>query len=157
MASDTPVSMAEELLNDLYIKPYTGMTPYLSLVTSLTVHDFEKSPLTKYHWLDFSVEENLHKERKKCDPNQVFEVFGYFLDHETLDIRQEMLSAISSDFNYYHDMSWLSLQMHKSTLSVWCSSMQNPMMPADESQFLLSQNFTTVILWCTLKVRHGAL
>ena len=132
MATNTPISMAEELLNSLYTKPYTGMLPYLSPATALSVSDFEKSSLSKDHWLDFPTLENHHKGCKKCDPSHVFDVFGFLSDHEALEVRQEMLSSISNEFNYFHDVSWLSLQMNKTTLSAWCSRMQNPTTPADE-------------------------
>ena len=66
MASNTPVSMSEELLNAMYIKSFTGMIPYLSPTASLTVSDFEKSPLAKDYWLDLPVKDNWHKGRKKC-------------------------------------------------------------------------------------------
>ena len=72
MASNTPVSMAEELLNAMYIKPFTGMIPYLSPATSLMENDFEKSPLAKDHWLDLLVEDSHRKGRKKLDPNLSF-------------------------------------------------------------------------------------
>ena len=124
--------MAEELLNAMYIKPFTGMIPYLSPATSLMVNDFKKSPLAKDHWLDLLVEDSHRKGRKKLDPNQVFEAFGSFSDHEAIEVRWEMLSSISNDFNYYRDVSWLSLQMHKTTLSVWCSTMQDLTTPADK-------------------------
>ena len=78
MVSNTPVGMSEELLNTMYIKPYTGMIPHLSPATSLMVGDFKKSPLAKDHWLDLSVEDSQHKDRKKHDPNRVFEAFGSF-------------------------------------------------------------------------------
>ena len=43
-----------------------------------------------------------------------------------------MLSSISNDFNYYRNISWLSLQIHKTTLSTWCTMMREPTMPANE-------------------------
>ena len=43
-----------------------------------------------------------------------------------------MLSAISSDFNYYQTVSWLILQLHKTTLSEWCHVMRAATTPADE-------------------------
>ena len=110
--------MSEELLITLYIKPFTGMILYLSPNSFLMVSDFEKSTLSKDHWLDLPAEDSQRKGRKKCDPHQVFEAFGSFSDHEPNEVWEEMLSAISSDFNYYQNVSWLSLQMHKTTLSV---------------------------------------
>ena len=43
-----------------------------------------------------------------------------------------MLSAISSDFNYYQTVSWLILQLHKTTLSEWCHVMRCVTTPADK-------------------------
>ena len=67
--------MSEELINTLYIKPYTGMIPYLSPSSALTVSDFEKCPLAKDHWLDLPLEDSHRKGHKKRDPNCVFEAF----------------------------------------------------------------------------------
>ena len=124
--------MSEELLNAMYIKPYTGMIPYLSPSSALTVSDFEKCPLASDHWLDLPPEWNHRKGRKKCDPNRVFEAFGSYSDHAADEVREEMLSAISSDFNYYQTVSWLVLQLRKTTLSEWCNVMRVVTTPADE-------------------------
>ena len=132
MASKTHISMSEELINALYIKPYTGMIPYLSPSSALTVSDFEKCPLAKDHWLDLPLEDNHRKGRKKRDPNCVFEAFGLFSDHDAYVVREEMLSAISSKFNYYQTVSWLILQLNKTTLSEWCHVMCCVTTPADE-------------------------
>ena len=78
----THMSMSEELINAMYIKPYTGMIPYLSPTSALMVSDFEKCPLANDHWLDLPFECNHHKGHKKCDPNRVFAAFGSFSDHE---------------------------------------------------------------------------
>ena len=78
--------MSEELINALYIKPYTGMIPYLSPSSALMVSDFENCPLARYHWLDLPLEDSRHKGRKKRDPNRVFEVFGVFSDHEADEV-----------------------------------------------------------------------
>ena len=126
------MSMSEELLNAMYIKPYTGLIPYLSPSSALTVSDFEKCPLASDHWLDLPPERNNHKGHKKCDPNHVFEVFGSYSDHAADEVRDEMLSAISSDFNYYQTVAWLVLQIRKTTLSEWCNIMRVVTNPADE-------------------------
>ena len=123
--------MAKELLNALYIKPFTSMIPYLTPTSSLMVSDFEKSSLVKDHWLDLQIEDSKSKGRKRHDANHVVEVFGSFSDHEVNEVRQEMMSSISKDFNYYQEVSWLSLQMHKTTLSAWCTTMQDPTTPTD--------------------------
>ena len=132
MVSKTHMSMSEELINAMYIKPYTGMIPYLSPSSVLTVSDFEKCPLARDHWLDLPFECNHCKGHKKRDPNRVFEAFGSFSDHEADEVREEMLSAISSDFNYYQTVSWLILQLCKTTLSEWCNVMHAVTTPADE-------------------------
>ena len=126
------MSMSEELLNAMYIKPYTGLIPYLSPSSALTVSDFEKCPLASDHWLDLPPERNNRKGRKKCDPNHVFEVFGSYSDHAADEVREEMLSAISSDLNYYQTVAWLVLQLRKTTLSEWCNIMCAVTTPADE-------------------------
>ena len=132
MAASNPSSLSEELLNALYIKPFTGMIPYLSPNSFLTVSDFDRCSLSKEHWLDLPAEDSHCKGCKKRNPNHVFEAFAYFSDHESGEVREEMLSAISRDFNYYRDVSWLSLQMHKTTLSAWCNKICEPTSPADE-------------------------
>ena len=124
--------MAEELINAMYIKPYAGIIPYLSPSSALTVSDFEKCPLAKDHWLDLPIECSHHKGRKKRDPNRVFEAFGFYSDHEADEVCEEMLSAISSDFNYYQTVSWIILQLRKTTLSDWCHVMRAASTPADE-------------------------
>ena len=54
-----------------------------------------------------------------------------------------MLSAISSDFNYYQNVSWLILQLHKITLSEWCNNMHATSTPADElAIFTLSKLYS---------------
>ena len=126
------MSMSEELINAMYIKPYTGMIPYLSPSSALTVSDFENCPLAKDHWLDLPMECSRRKGRKKCDPNHVFEAFGSYSDHEAGEVHEEMLSAISSDFNYYQTVSWLVLQLCKTTLSDWCHVMRTATTPTDE-------------------------
>ena len=124
--------MSEELINAMYIKPYTGMIPYLSPSSALMVSDFEKCPLASDHWLDLPPEWNHRKGHKKRDPNHVFEAFGSYSDHEVDEVREEMLSSISNDFNYYQTVSWLILQLCKTTLSEWCNIMHAVTTPADE-------------------------
>ena len=111
------MSISEELINAMYIKPYTGIIPCLSPSSALMVSDFEKCSLASDHWLDLPPEWNHRKGCKKRDPNRVFEAFGSYSDHEVDEVREEMLSAISSDFNYYQTVSWLILQLRKTTLS----------------------------------------
>ena len=124
--------MSEELINTMYIKPYIGMIPYLNPSSALTVSDFENCPLAKDHWLDLPMECSCRKGRKKRDPNRVFEAFGSYSDHEADEVREEMLSAISSDFNYYQTVSWLILQLRKTALSDWCHVMHVATTPVDE-------------------------
>ena len=126
------MSMSEELINAMYIKPYTGMIPYLSPSSALMVSDFENCPLAKDHWLHLPLECSRCKGRKIRDPNHVFEAFGSYSDHEADEVREEMLSAISSDFNYYQTVSLLILQLCKTTLSDWCQVMRAATTPADE-------------------------
>ena len=64
MASKPHISMSEELINALYIKPYTGMIPYLSPSSALMVSDFENCPLARDHWLDLPLEDSHHNGRK---------------------------------------------------------------------------------------------
>ena len=101
----------------------------------------------------------MHKKgRKRCDPDVVFRVFGDFSDHEPSDVRAAMLSYISEDFNYFRDVSWLNLNMHKKKLSQWLDAMRNQNTPADElATFALSRlyNRHSVIYtknrtWCTI-------
>ena len=132
MASKSHMSLSEELINAIYIKPYTGMIPYLSPNSALTVSDFEKCPLAKDHWLDLPFESSQRKGCKKRDPNRVFEAFGFYSDHDPIEVREEMLSAISIEFNYYQTVSWLILQLHKTTLSEWCNNMRAISTPGDE-------------------------
>ena len=82
--------MSEELINAMYIKPYTGMIPYLSPSSALMVSDFQKCPLAKDHWLDLPIENSRRKGRKKCDPNHAFEAFGSYSDHDTDEVHEEM-------------------------------------------------------------------
>ena len=124
--------MSEELMNAIYIKPYTGLIPYLSPSSALTVSDFEKCPLAKDHWLDLLIESTRRKGRKKCDPNSIFEAFGSYSDHKPIEVREEMLSAISIEFNYYQTVSWLILQLRKLTLSKWCNNMRAIDTPGDK-------------------------
>ena len=132
--------MSEELINAMYIKPYTGMIPYLSPSSALTVSDFQNCPLAKDHWLDLPMECSRCKGKKKYDPNRVFEAFGSYSDHEADEVHEEMLSAISSDFNYYQTVSWLIPQLRKTTLSDWCHVMHAATTSADElATFALSK------------------
>ena len=93
---------------------------------------FGKCPLASDHWLDLPPEWNHRKGRKKLDPNCVFNVFGSYSDHAADEVREEILSAISSDFNHYQTVSWLILQLRKTTLSEWCNNMGAATTPADE-------------------------
>ena len=43
-----------------------------------------------------------------------------------------MLAGISNEFNYYHDVSWLNMKMHKKGLSKWIEDMRDQNTPADE-------------------------
>ena len=124
--------MSEELINAIYTNPYTGLIPYLSPNSALTVSDFEKCPLAKDHWLDLSQESSQRKGRKKRDPNRVFEAFGFYSDHDPIEVREEMLSSISLEFNYYQTVSWLILQLRKISLSEWCNNMRSISTPGDE-------------------------
>ena len=101
----------------------------------------------------------MHKKgQKRCDTDVVFRVFGDFSDHEPSEVRAAMLSYISEDFNYFRDVSWLNLNMHKKKLSQWLDAMRNQNTPADElATFALSRlyNRHSVIYtknrtWCTI-------
>ena len=43
-----------------------------------------------------------------------------------------MLASISNDFNYFHDISWLNLNMYKKSLSKWISDMRDQNVPMDK-------------------------
>ena len=101
----------------------------------------------------------MHKKgRKRCDPDVVFRVFGDFSDHEPSEVRAAMLGYISEDFNYFRDVSWLNLNMHKKKLSQWLDDMRNQNTPADElATFALSRLYkrhsviyTKTRTWCTI-------
>ena len=132
MASKSHMSMSEELINAMYTKPYTGLIPYLSPNSALTVSDFEKCPLANDHWLDLPQESSQRKGRKKRDPNRVFEAFGFYSDHDPIEVREEMLSYISLEFNYFQTVAWLILQLCKISLSEWCNNMRAISTPGDE-------------------------
>ena len=150
--------MAGELLTSILPRPYTGIVPYLSPSSFLTVTDFEKSSLASNSWLDLPTGDMHKKGRKRCDPDVVFRVFGDFSDHEPSEVRAAMLSYISEDFNYFRDMSWLNLNMHKKKLSQWLDAMRNHNTPADElATFALSRLYnrhgviyTKNRTWCTI-------
>ena len=104
------------------------MSPY----DCLTVQDFDRSSLATHHWLDEPRNMDGRKS-KRCDPNTVFKVFARFEDIEDHKlVRQNMVSTITTEFNWYSDMALVCLQMHKTTLSKWIDKMQDPRQPADE-------------------------
>ena len=150
--------MAEELLTSILPRPYTGIVSYLSPSSFLTVKDFEKSTLARNNWLELPTGDQHKKGRKRCDPDAVFRTFGDFCDYEPSEVRAEMLSYISEDFNYFRDVSWLNLNMHKKRLSQWIADMRNQNTPADElAIFALSRLYKrhSVIYtknhrWCTI-------
>ena len=78
--------MAEELLTSILPRPYTGIVPYLSPSSFLTVMDFEKSSLSENNWLDLATGDKHKKGRKCCDPDVVFRAFGDFSDHEPSEV-----------------------------------------------------------------------
>ena len=151
--------MAEELLTSILPRPYTGIVSYLSPSSFLTVIDFEKSSLALNNWLDLPTDDKHKKGRKRCNPDAVFRVFGDFSDHEPSEVRAEMLSYISEDFNYFRDVSWLNLNMHKKRLRQWMDDMRDQNTPADElAIFALSRLYkrhsviyTKNCTWCTIK------
>ena len=150
--------MAGELLTSILPRPYTGIVSYLSPSSFLTVKDFENSSLASNNWLDLPTGDKHKKGRKRCDPDVVFRVFGDFSDHEPSEVRAAMLSYISEDFNYFRDVSWLNLNMHKKKLSQWMDDMRDQNTPADElATFALSRLYkrhsviyTKNRTWCTI-------
>ena len=42
-----------------------------------------------------------------------------------------MLSGVSCEFNYFNDVAWLALKMHKTTLSVWMEKKKELTQPGD--------------------------
>ena len=101
--------------------------------------DFENSSLASNSWLGLPTGDMHKKGRKRCDRDVVFRVFGDFSDHEPSEVRAAMLSYISEDFNYFRDVSWLNLNMHKKKLSQWMDDMKDQNNPADElATFALS-------------------
>ena len=152
------MSMAEELLTSIQPRPYTGIMPYLSPISFLTITDFEKSTLAQNNWLDLPTSDQHKKGQKRCDPDTVFRVFGDFCDYEPSEVRAEMLAFIANDFNYFRDVSWLNLNTHKKSLSQWMDNMRNQNTPADElAIFALSRLYKrhSVIYsknrtWCTI-------
>ena len=110
------------------------------------------------NWLDLPTDDKHKKGRKRCDLDTVFRVFGDFCDHEPSEVRAEMLSYISEDFNYFRDVSWLNLNMHKKRLRQWMDDMRDQNTPADElAIFALSQLYkrhsviyTKNRTWCTI-------
>ena len=150
--------MAEELLTSIQPRPYTGIVSYLLPTSFLTITEFEKSTLAVNNWLDLPTSDQHKKGRKRCDPDAVFRLFGDFCDYEPSKVRAEMLTFITNDFNYFRDVSWLNLNMHKKSLSQWMDNMRNQNTPADElAIFTLSRLYKrhSVIYsksrtWCTI-------
>ena len=154
--------MAEELLTSILPRPYTGIVSYLSPSSFLTITDFEKSMLACNNWLDLPTSDQHKKGRKCCDPDGVFRVFGDFCDYEPSNVRAEMLSYITDDFNYFCDVSWLNLNMCKKSLSQWITDMRSQNTPADElAIFALSRLYkrhsviyTKNRTWCTISTSN---
>ena len=88
--------------------------------------------LSTNHWLDLPAKEHHKEGRKKWNPNNVFAAFREYSDHEAGEVCQEMLTSVSNEFNYYRDVSWLNMQMYKTTLSEWMAAMRDPNTPVDE-------------------------
>ena len=77
--------------------------------------------------------EDQHKKgQKRKHPKAVFKMFGEYSDHEPKEVHKEMLASVSNDFNYYRNVSWLNMQMHKQVLSKWVENMRNPNVAVDE-------------------------
>ena len=159
IAATTSISMAEELLNSIQPRSYAGIVSYLSPSSFLTITDFEKSTLALTNWLDLPASDQHKKGRKRCNPDAVFRVFGEYCDYEPSEVRAEMLTFITNDFNYFRDVSWLNLNMHKKSLSQWINDMRNQNTPADElAIFALSRMYRrhSVVYsknrtWCTIR------
>ena len=123
---------SNELSTTLFTKPYAGIVSYMSPYDFLTEQDFDRSSLAVHHWLDEPRNMDGRKSKKR-DPNSVFKVFARFEDDEDhMLVRQNMLSTISTEFNWYSDVALVCLQMHKTMLTKWIDKMQDPRHPADE-------------------------
>lgn len=125
---------SNDLLTTLFTKPYAGIVSYMAPHDCLTVQDFDRSSLATHHWLDEPRNMDGRKSKKR-DSNTVFKVFARLDDYGEEDhrqVRQNMLSTITTEFNWYNDVAFVCLQMHKTTLSKWIDKMQDPRYPADE-------------------------
>ena len=138
MAASASTSIAEELMNSLFSRSYTGIVLYLSPTSFLTITDFENLTLACDHWLDLPSEDQHKKGQKCCNPDAVFKVFSEYSDYEASEVRVEMLAIVSNKFIYFHDVSWLNMKMHKQTK--WMSDMTDRNTPDDElAVFALSR------------------
>ena len=46
--------------------------------------------------------------------------------------KEQLLSVVVKEFNYFSDAAWLALKMHITTLSAWVEKMRDPTQPGDK-------------------------
>ena len=131
---------------------------------ALLIGDFEKTQFSTSHWLDVSKSKGIGKS-KKPDPNCLFNIFGHLLDCDARSAREQAMSEVSTNFNYYTQATTVVLSMRKQSLVDWLTAMRRYDTPGDEiALYALSRMarvhsivYSKTATWCTVVVAQPIL
>ena len=145
-------------------QPYKSIISYMSKGDALSAGDFDKTHLSKSHWLDVSKSKCIGKS-KKPDPNCLFNIFGDLLDCDARSACEQAMAEVSDNFNYYTLAVTVVLSMRKQSLIDWLTAMRRYDTPGDEIVlYALSRMarihsivYSKTATWCTVAVAQPIL
>ena len=163
MATDE-VLFSGGLLPEQTPRPYKSIISYMSKGDALSPGEFDKTHLSKSHWLDVSKNKCVGK-GKKLDPNCLFNIFGDLLDCDARSVREQAMAEVTNNFNYYTLAATVVLSMRKQSLTDWLTVMRRYDTPGDEIVLYAMSRmarihsivYSKTATWCTVAVAQPIL
>ena len=113
--------MAFELMNLVSPYNYTRNLVHLNKNDILDQPAFDKLELSAKYWLDLR---HCYHYGKK-NPQQLFEIFGYFNSEEPEDVRSDICTRIEMEMELYAKVGTVHLLLIDSDIARWLKAMKN--------------------------------
>ena len=131
------------------------MVPYIHEHDAIGLDTFKTSKLSEY----FAVDTSHTYKNGRANPSHLFELFGFFSGHDTIEVHEILLEHIARNLDFHVQHSTVCLEMWNMVFYVWVKRLADGRMHCDELRLLslsaLHCRHTLVVmlnkLWSTIE------
>ena len=131
-----PVKMAEKLDGSILSELYTAISPveysdYINYILprdGMSLSDFQCSELSKDYWVDT----RCCFDQGVVNEDMLFQLFGKFLDDDTITVRANMISEVKTYLSWYERAAFILNIMKSDNMESWLNKMKYEGIKGDE-------------------------